>query len=144
MTFAIELARHALQRHHDFPPPNRIDLHTEGTTRGDVERKEQAEAILARVRAELGPAVRLVRVFLWPDVKERRLLIGHCNGGSQRPQVVWAVAMTHVVRPDSDNPQGDRHTFSVLDRRETSLLYSEFYGATAPTPYAGSPWTATT
>ncbi|MFW6114137.1 MAG: hypothetical protein ACOC7K_00175 [bacterium] len=143
LAFAIAIARRALRRHHDFSPPNLIDLHTEGTTDGDVERQQQAEAILARVRAELGPAVRLVRVFLWRDVKERRLLIGHCNGGSsQRPQVVWGVAMTHVVRPGTDDPNRDRHTFPVLDRRETSRLYSDFYGKTGPAPYPGSPWTS--
>jgi hypothetical protein len=141
LNFAIEFARAALRRPRDFPPPQRIDLHAEGTTDGEAQRAQQAEAILRRVEADLGPATSLVRVLLWRTVKERRLLVGHSDSSDGHPRVLWAVAMTHVARPDTDSPARDRHTFSVLDRRETSRLSSELYSDTARQLYPGSPWT---
>jgi len=140
LTFAVKLAKAAFHRHYDFSPPQRIDLHVKGTTSGDADRARQAEAILDCVESELGPGTRMVRVWLWRDVKERRLLVGHSDGSQAHPRVIWGVAMTHVARPGSDDPKRDRHTFSVLDRRETSRLASEYYGATATKPYPGSPW----
>jgi hypothetical protein len=141
LTFALRLAKSTFQRPFGFSQPNRIDLHVQGTTDGDPQRKQQADAILQRAEIELGPAVKTVRVFLWPTVKERRLLVGHSDGNGLRPQVIWGVVMTHVARPDSDDPKTDRHTFSLLDRRETSRLTSDYYDNTRLKPYAGSPFT---
>ena len=39
-----------------------FDFHTEGTYKGDAERKAQADAILDRVRSETGSDVAMVRV----------------------------------------------------------------------------------
>jgi len=73
--------------------------------------------------------------------KERRLLVGHSDGSDAHPRVIWGVAMTHVARPGTDDPVRDRHTFSVLDRRETSRLSSEFYTDARRHCYPDSPLT---
>lgn len=139
LTFAIGLAKRAFHWHRDFSPLQRIDLHVKGDTGSDAARTRQAEAILDRVKTELGPATERVRVWLWRNVKERRLLVGHSDGSNAHPRVVWGVAMTHVARPGSDDPKRDHHTFSVLERQATSRLTSDYYGTTNQ-PYPGSPW----
>lgn len=141
LTFAIELAKAAFRRPRDFPPPQRIDIHAQGMMGGDTQRHQQAGQILQRIQDELGRAAFKVRVFLWRTIKERRLLVGHSDGSDAHPRVIWGVAMTHVARPGTDDPARDRHTFSVLDRRETSRLSSEFYTDARRHCYPGSPWT---
>lgn len=129
LAFAVGLAKAAFQRPPGFDMPVRIDLHTEGTIAGDAERKADAEAILQRVQSELGPATSTVRVFLWREIKERTMLFGKSDGSGNPPRIVWAVSATHVARPDTDNPDRVRHTFSVLPPSETSRLASEFYSS---------------
>jgi hypothetical protein len=141
LTFAVRLARAAFQRPTGFGMPARIDLHTEGNaTASDAQRQADAAAILQRVKNELGPATSMVRLFLWRDLKERRLLFGQSNGSNKPPSIVWAVSATHVARPDSDDPNQDRHTFSVLSPLDTSRLASDFYSNTSRRLYPGSPF----
>jgi hypothetical protein len=140
LTFALELAKSSLYKPRDFLPVTRIDLHAQGEAGVTANHVQQVEDISQRVRQELGRAANLVRIFLWPTIKERRFLVGHSNVSDLRPHIVWAVAMTHVVRPDSDEPARDRNTFALLDRRETSQLASDFYFHTSLKPYIGSPW----
>lgn len=47
---------------------------------------------------------------------------------------------THVVRPDTDNPDRVRHTFCVLPRLQTSRFASDFYINTAKRLATGSPF----
>ena len=55
--------------------------------------------------------------------------------------IIRAVSATHVARPDTDNPDRDRHTFSVLPSEGTSRLASEFYSpAASKRLYPGSPF----
>ena len=136
LTFAVNLAKAAFQRPPGFDMPVRIDLHVEG----EKEPEQQANAILQRVKGELGPATDRVRLFLWSDIKERTLLFGKSDGSNNPPSIIWAVSTTHVVRPDSDNPDRVRHTFCVLPRLETSRLASDFYSNTAKRLYPGSPF----
>jgi hypothetical protein len=140
LSFAVNLVKAALDRPPGFLKLQRFDFHTEGIFRSDAERQSQANAILDRVKDEIGSDAGLVRVFLWRDLKERRLVVGRSDGSDRMPKIVWAVAMTHVVRPDSDNRDRDRHTFTVLPRAELSRLASDFYTATRVQPYPGSPF----
>lgn len=140
LTFAVSLARVALERPAGFAKPSLIDFHTEGVFRNDAERQNQAMAILDRVSEVIGDDVGIVRLFLWRDVKERRLIVGHSDGNGGTPQTAWAVAMTHVVRPDTDSPDGERHAFSVLPRAEASRLASGLYNNTQARLYPGSPF----
>ena len=141
LPFALALAKAAFARHHDFQPPRRIDLHTEGEPASAEKRDQQAKAILERARTELGRGADIVRVFLWQTVKERRLLVGHANEDDSRPRAAWGVAMTHVARPGIDDPERDEHTFTLLDRPALSRLYSNLYGATTSGRYSAGPWT---
>jgi hypothetical protein len=75
LTFAMNLAKAALDRPAKFSKPMRIDFHTEIYGR-DAERRDQAEAILDRVHDAIGNDVGIVRLFVWPDVKEHRLIVG--------------------------------------------------------------------
>ena len=140
LTFAVNLVKATLDRPSGFPRPARIDFHTEGTYKGNAERKAQADGILDRVRNEIGSDVTMVRLFLWRDVKERRLIVGASDGTDKTPQTAWAVAMTHVARPDTDDPNRDRHTFTVLARADASRLASDLYTNAQVRPYTGSPF----
>ncbi len=140
LRFAIGLAEAAFARPTQFPKLMRIDFHTEIYGRDAAERRDQAEKILDRVHNAIGNDVGIVRLFVWPDVKERRLVVGHSDGSDNTPKTAWAVAMTHVARPDTDNPQRDRHTFSVLPRAEVSRLASELYSNIHTRPCLGSPF----
>ncbi len=140
LRFAVGLAEAAIARPAKFPKLMRIDFHTEGIIGPESARQDQAAAILGRIHEAIGTDTGIVRLFLWRDVKERRLIVGHSDGGDNTPKTAWAVAMTHVARPDTDNPQRDRHTFSVLPRAEASRLASELYNNTQVQPYPGSPF----
>lgn len=138
LAFAVEFIRHALNRPAGFGPVRRIDLHTEGPFR-QHERQPFAQRILDRIARDIGAAACVVRLFLWPDILERRLLAGHSNG-DKRPGVIWAFSLTHVARPDTDGPEQEPPTFSVLSPGDASRLVARYYGTTGPRPYPGSPW----
>ncbi len=140
LPFAVALAKDACRRPTGFDPLARIDLHSEGSIGRDSTRQEEATAILKKVKDELGPAIRMVRLFLWKTLKERSLLFGQSNGSDRKPRVIWAVSPTHVARPDTDNPNRDRHTFAVLPRAEVSKLAGEFYSNADADLYPGSPF----
>jgi len=144
LAFAVKLAKAAFQRPRDFAMPARIDLHTEGEVADDAKHQADAAAILQRVKAELGPATGTVRLFLWRQIKERSMMFGTSDDINKQPKIVWAVSATHVARPDSDNPDRDRHTFSVLPADAASRLASDFYSPGASRRlYAGSPFQQT-
>jgi len=136
LTFALSLAKAAFQRPPGFDMPARIDLHAEA----EKDPEQQANAILQRVKGELGPATDRIRLFLWTEIKERILLFGKSDGTNKPPSVIWAVSTTHVVRPDTDNPDRVRHAFCVLPRLQTSRLASDFYSNTRRRLCAASPF----
>jgi len=138
LRFAVELVRTAHNRPTGFAPPARIHLHTKGPSEEHL-RKSLVERVLARLDSDLGDLARIVRLFLWPSLLERHLLVGHAQGDS-KPAVVWAVSLTHVVRPDLDGPDQDPATFAILPANRTSKLASRYYSNPSTDPYAGSPF----
>lgn len=139
LTFAIELVKLALDRPRGFFPVTRIDLHTKGSPEAD-ERQLFTERVLGKLSNALGSDAKAIRLFLWPTMLERHLLVGRATRDS-KPAVVWALSMTHVVRPDADGPDQENPTFSVMPTSRTSRLASRYYSNTAETPYHGSPFT---
>jgi len=138
LAFTIEMLRVALNRPRGFLPLARFDIHAEGPFR-EEEREPFAKDILKRIEDELGNRAKVVRLFLWPDVLERRLFVGRADG--DRPAIVWVVSVTHVARPDTDGPDQDHATFAVLPPSAASKLASRYYSHVSRKPYAGSPFT---
>jgi hypothetical protein len=140
LNFAVELIKAGFARPAGFSPLSQIDLHTEGPFR-PPERQPFVDAIYARLKREFGARVAVIRLFLWRDLLERRLLAGHANPG-KKPDVVWAFSLTHVARPDTDGPDQESPTFAVLSSPQTSRSVGRYYGGTGPKPYPGSPFVA--
>lgn len=137
LDFVIEMVKAARSRQAGFTPFKQLDLHT----RGDVDsgaRQRQATRIFDRIKVELGEPFPQIRIFFWPRLLERVLLAGSLSDGVPTPNVRWVIAMTHVVRPRSDPPDGDPPTWTVLPQKPASKWASRFYSIAAK-PFAGSP-----
>jgi len=137
LRFVIEMVRTAFDRPVGFVPPSRIDLHTKGPPEERL-RQSLVDRVCNRLRAELGSQANVVHLYLWPTGLERHLLVGHAR--ADKPAVVWAVSLTHVVRPDLDGPNQDNATFALLPASKASKLASRYYSNPSASPYAGSPF----
>jgi len=137
LRFVIEMVRAAFSRPAGFPPPARIDLHSKGPPEERL-RQPLVDRVRERLRTELGDQANVIRLYLWRTGLERHLLVGHAR--AEKPAVVWAVSLTHVVRPDRDGPDQDNATFALLPASKASKLASRYYSNASRQPYDGSPF----
>lgn len=134
--FVVEMVKTAFNRPRGFGSPARIDLHTKGPAV-----KEDRQSFVYRIREKLiyklGEQADVIRLYLWPHLLERRLLVGRING--DKPAVVWAVSMTHVARRSLDGPNQEDATFALLPAKGTSRHTSRYYNNSSGKPYPESP-----
>lgn len=142
LNFAIALIKSALNREPGLGAVRQIDLHTEGPYTGEAERNTFAQNIMCRMQQEFNDKTGMIRLYLWPSLLERHMIFGKATGG-KKPNVVWAISATHFARPDTDGPDQDPATFTLLPTSLSSKVASRYYSPNPNRkPYSGSPFTA--
>ncbi|MFH1614298.1 MAG: hypothetical protein ABIG61_04335 [Planctomycetota bacterium] len=141
LNFAIALIKSALDREHGLGAVQRLDLHTQGPYTGESERNTFAQNVMRRLQQEFDNKASLINLYLWPSLLERHLMFGKATGG-EKPNTVWAISATHFARPDSDGPNQDPATFTLLPTSLSSKVASRYYSPNPNRkPYSGSPFT---
>ncbi len=137
LAFVIGMIRQARSRHPGYSTFTQLDLHTKGGGIADAQRQLQADRMYNEIKQKLGRPLPNVRIFFWPLLVERVLLAGGVSAGAA-PNVRWVTAMTHVVRPTLDPPDGDPPTWTMLPPKPAGKWITRFYAASAK-PLAKSP-----
>lgn len=140
LNFAIKVIKTAINKENGLDRVRRIDIHTEWPCRGSMSREQFSDGILEKIHDEIGEKIKIIRLYLWRSLLERHLMFGNATGGD-KPNVIWTVSSTHFARPDTDGPDQDPATFTLLPRKISSKLTSRYYSPNpSRIPYEGSPY----
>ena len=136
LDFFIELVKKSSDRPNGFDKLLCFDLHTKSDV-SQLSQQQLTARIKERLTQKLGENAKLIRLYLWPEMLERRLLCGY-DRGDGKPKIIWSFSLSHVVRPQLDGPTQEDMTFSVLPARQTSRLRDRYYGIIRR-PFSGFP-----
>jgi hypothetical protein len=138
LEFVIEMVKQARGRKPGYASFDQLDLHTEGTVEENL-RELRLQRVYNKIKDVLKAPLPRVRLFFWHKLVERVLLAGDVSAGPESPNIRWVTAMTHVVRPNSDPPDGDAPTWTVLPPKPATKWVNRFYSATVK-PFPNSPY----